>query len=102
MELYPDTMTALIGTPTRLRHAREQAGYSLRGAAYLIGTTHPTLASTERGDRELAVWMLLRAAAVYGVSPAWLLGMTEAHGPGTNDAEQRRISFYCRTMKGGA
>ncbi len=50
---------------TRFRKFRENAGYSRGDAAMLIGVTPRTLASYERGEREISMDATIKMAQVY-------------------------------------
>ena len=49
----------------RFRKFREGAGYSRSDAAALIGVTPRTLASYERGEREISMETTIKMAEVY-------------------------------------
>ena len=49
----------------RFRDFREKAGYSRNDAAVLIGVTPRTLASYERGEREVSMETTIKMAEVY-------------------------------------
>lgn len=102
MEYYPKLGPACHGVPHRLQRAREAAGYSLRAAATMLGLTHPTVAALEDGRRVATVWDVFKAAEAYGVSPAWVMGITQSFGPGTDESEERRALAYCHAMKAGS
>jgi transcriptional regulator with XRE-family HTH domain len=65
----------------RLREARELCGYTQVKAAMLMGYQNSSkLAKIELASdtKSVPVWMILRAAEVYGVSINFLFGLTDA------------------------
>lgn len=67
---------------TRLRRARENAGYeSPTAAAAAFGWPYPTYAGHENGSRGMRPDALLRYAKAFRVSPAWLLDGTDSGKP---------------------
>lgn len=63
---------------TRLRRAREKAGYETpTAAAAAFGWAYPTYAGHENGSRGMRPDALMRYAKAFRVSPAWLLDGTE-------------------------
>lgn len=71
----------------RLRAAREAAGMSQTQAAKKLGCTPNHLARVERFEKGVSIELIEKAAAVYGVSVAWLLvlpGAPKPHGMNGN------------------
>jgi transcriptional regulator with XRE-family HTH domain len=56
--LITETVTKTKGNPDYLRHAREEAGVSLRAVAREVGYSAPYVSDLERGNRELSPTML--------------------------------------------
>lgn len=56
--LITETIRKTKGNPAYLRHAREQAGISLRAVAREVGFSAPYVSDLERGNRDLSPSML--------------------------------------------
>lgn len=65
---------------SRLREARERAGYKQDGAAAALGLDATAIAKIERGKRGVGALELKRLASLYGVSLDYLLDEPEAEG----------------------
>lgn len=62
--------------PKRLQEARNQAGYTQRQVAQIIGISQSTLASYEIGRTEPDIETLGKLAQFYNTNMNWLFGVT--------------------------
>jgi hypothetical protein len=73
-----DRASAAVAFSTRLREARERAGYANHDAvAKQLGLTREGYGRLERGRVMPRADVLLRVARTFGVSVDWLLGLSD-------------------------
>jgi transcriptional regulator with XRE-family HTH domain len=65
----------------RLRHLRENNGYSRKELAKIIDAGEAQVARYERGQSDITSDVLARIAKLFGVSADYLLGLTDKPAP---------------------
>jgi transcriptional regulator with XRE-family HTH domain len=97
-ELIDERLNEIVSN--RLRQAREFAGFKQLKAAQQLGYQDPGALSkierwTEHKDRSIPIALIVRAAALYGVTTDYLLGLSDYY---ENDVEALTRRFVAQSV----
>lgn len=73
----------------RLRELREQAGWTQKDVAQMLGATNTSISMYELGQRQLTPDLIAKFCALYHVSADYLLGLSDVRTPGAAAAAEQ-------------
>lgn len=85
----------------RLRELREQAGWTQKDVAQMLGATNTSISMYELGQRQLTPDLIAKFCALYQVSADYLLGLSDVRVPGATPAAESDVDTQADAQTAG-